>query len=158
MVPLMLLMVEQVKPVVRPLLATANPSAGASKVVDGAAAAMLFGPGTPRSRILPEVSTAPGTICARAASILLSAIPLLVGVGCKADSKLRLATVLGEAKHAAAPGWLMASPGRPWPERPSTWLALKMYCAPLKFQRLPSVPMQQKFGLVSSLLPPVTPN
>src|SRR5579871_463049 len=84
-VPLMLPMVEQVNPVVLPVLATANPSAGASSVEEGGAAAILLGPGTPRSRILPEASTVPGIICASAASTLLSAIPLLVGVGCRRD-------------------------------------------------------------------------
>src|SRR5579884_2859211 len=157
-VPLMLPMVEQVRPVVRPVFATDNPNAGASSVVEGGAAAMLSGPGTPKSRMLPEASTEPGTTCASAASTLLSAIPLLVGVGCNADWKLRLATVEGEAKQAADPGWLIASPGSPCPERASTWLLLKMYCEPLKFQRLPRVPTQQTFGLVSSPLPPVMPN
>src|ERR1700685_3935796 len=104
MVPLMLLTVEHVRPVVRPVLATANPSAGASRVAEGAAAAMLLGPGTPRSRMVPDASIVPGTIWASAASTLLSAIPLLVVVGCRADWKLRLATVLGEAKQADDPG------------------------------------------------------
>src|SRR4029077_11307285 len=85
MVPLMLLIAEQVNPVVLPLLATGKPSDGACSVEEGGAAAMLVGPGTPRSRIFPEASTIPATICARAASTLLSAIPLLVGVGSRAD-------------------------------------------------------------------------
>src|SRR5215467_2084128 len=107
------LMFEQVRPVVRPVLAIGRPSTGNSSVVEGGAEAMLVGPGTPRLRMLPEVSTAPGTISASAASTLLSAIPLLVGVGCKADWNFKLPTRLGDAKHADEPGWLMASPAIP---------------------------------------------
>src|SRR5262249_55537432 len=102
--------------------------------------------------------TAPGMILASAASTLLSAMPWLVGVGCRADMKLRLATALGDEKQAAAPGWLMASPAMPCPERPSVWLLLKIYCEPLRFHRLPNVPTQQAFAVKSCEFPPVTPN
>src|SRR5215471_17164142 len=124
---------EQVKPVVRPVFATCMPNDGSSSVAEGGAEAMPVCPGTPRSRIAPDVSIAPGTMRASAASTLLSAMPWLVGVGCRADWKLRLATAFGVAKQAAAPGWLIASPATPCPERATTWLLLRMYCWPLKF-------------------------
>src|SRR5437588_11930629 len=86
---------EQVKPVLRPLLATpsfaANTAAGLARVAEGGAAAMAPGPAAPRSRMAPLVSTVPGTIWAMAASTLLGAGPGLL-TGFKAAFCERLAT------------------------------------------------------------------
>src|SRR6185437_1901565 len=110
----MLLTVEQVSPVVRPLLAMFNPTLSGAVVDDGGAEAMLLAPPTPRSRMLPVVSTCPAATCARAASTLSVAGPVVPLRGSTKPS-LKLATTFGPAKHAAGPGWLMASPTVPAP-------------------------------------------
>src|SRR5215472_2389470 len=88
--------VEQVSPVLRPLLATPSllPStvAGLATVLEGAAAAMPVEPTAPRSRMLPDVSTVPEeTICAMAASTLLGEGPQ--GDGCPAQIPVVLVLV-----------------------------------------------------------------
>src|SRR5580693_8819212 len=70
--------VEQVSPVVRPLLATANPIDGASP--EPASGAPATGPLfastlAPSNRMFPLVSTLPGTICAIAASTGFGGLP-----------------------------------------------------------------------------------
>src|SRR6185437_14169613 len=83
-------MVEQVRPVVRPLLATDIPSCGTASVAEGGASAMPVGSALPGAR------------------------PLLAWVGMMVDWNCRLATVLDVATHAGeAPGWSMASPLTP---------------------------------------------
>src|SRR5579859_353151 len=67
--------VEQVNPVVLPLLPTPSFNAAVPIVADGGAGAMLEVPTAPRSRIVPEVSTSPATISAIAASTLSGAFP-----------------------------------------------------------------------------------
>src|ERR1044071_1355438 len=68
-------MVEQVRPVVLPLLPTACPSAATPMVLEGGSGVMLDAPTGPRSRMVPERSTWPDTISAIAASTLLGAWP-----------------------------------------------------------------------------------
>src|SRR5581483_2603186 len=100
-------MVEQVRPVVRPLLATPMFNAGVAIVAEGAAAAMVVVPDAPRSRIVPAVSTWPAIIWAIAASTLLGAAPVRpcwVPAGTSVACSVRLATVIGALKHAACPG------------------------------------------------------
>src|SRR5580765_3022062 len=67
--------VEQVRPVVLPLLPTLSPNPGVPIVWEGAAAAMLVVPTGPRSKIVPERSTCPALISAIAASTLLGEWP-----------------------------------------------------------------------------------
>src|SRR5579862_8435315 len=102
------LTVEQVSPVVLPLLATAIPRAGAAIVDEGGAAAMLVEPATPRSRMLPVRSTAPGTIAAMAESVLLGEAPVppaATPVGLSGAPKLKLAMGLdAPPKHSVGPG------------------------------------------------------
>src|ERR1700731_1924899 len=64
-------MVEQVSPVVLPLLATPCDRAGVPMVDEGGCGAMLVVPTGPRSRMVPLKSTCPGAISAIAASTLL---------------------------------------------------------------------------------------
>src|SRR5690348_2442161 len=115
----MLLTVEQVRPVVRPLLATFNPTLSTAVVDDGGAAAMLLAPATPRSSIAPLVSTSPAATCANPASTLSAARPVVPARGLT-KPWLKLATTFGLAKQAAGPGWLMASPTVPAPPFVST--------------------------------------
>src|SRR6202012_488090 len=75
-------MVEHVRPVVLPLLATfllfCITVAGSPGVPEGGAAAMLVGPAAPRSRMAPVWSTAlegVTSICAIAESTLLGELP-----------------------------------------------------------------------------------
>src|SRR5215475_3300009 len=68
-------MVEQVRPVVLPLLLTGSLRVGTPIVLEGGAGAMLVEPTGPRSRMVPLVSTSPGTISAIAASTFLGACP-----------------------------------------------------------------------------------
>src|SRR6478609_2471783 len=68
-------MLEQVRPVVLPLLPTACPNEGTPIVAEGGAAAMLVVPTGPRSRMLPERSTCPAAISAMPASTLLGEWP-----------------------------------------------------------------------------------
>src|SRR4249919_2159190 len=68
-------MLEQVRPVVLPLLPTACPNEGMPMVAEGGAAAILVVPTGPRSRMAPEVSTCPAAISANAASTLSGACP-----------------------------------------------------------------------------------
>src|SRR5579864_6703468 len=70
------LSVEQVSPVVLPLLATDMGRVGVAIVDEGGAAAMLVEPAKPRSRMVPVRSTAPGKICAIAESVLLGEGPV----------------------------------------------------------------------------------
>src|SRR5215472_1334142 len=99
----MLLTVEQVRPVVRPLFATANPTLSTAVVEDGAAAAILLAPAMPRSRMLPLLSTSPAATCAKPASTLSVASPVVPERGLTKPA-LKLAATLGLAKHAAGPG------------------------------------------------------
>jgi hypothetical protein len=133
---------EQVRPVVRLLLATFNPTLSTAVVDDGGAAAMLLGPATPRSRILPAVSTAPVAICARPASTL-SGANVLGGTGFTPDACVKVATVLGPAKQAAGPGWLIASPTVAVPKFVSTCWALNTNRPWERLISAPIVPTQQ---------------
>ena len=64
------LMLEQVRPELRPAFATPIPITGGIVLLAGGAALGTFGVelAAPSSRMLPEVSTAPEMICAMAAS------------------------------------------------------------------------------------------
>src|ERR1700757_1182661 len=108
MLVLMEVTVEQVSPVVRPLLATAWLSAGVARVADGCAAAILLAPAAPRSKMLPFRSTAPVVISAIAESVLLGEGPVppaATPVGLSAACCCSVATGLEEApKHAPCPG------------------------------------------------------
>src|SRR5208282_972608 len=144
--------VEQVNPVVLPLFATA-PLYGAAMAWAGVRPVPdVGGPGfgtpfvsvVPRSRMLPLVSTAPLTTCARAASIF--------GIDPVSRGKYseRFATVCVELlAHFTSinPGCVMPTPTSGLPEFPalfaSTWLLLRMYCVPLRVTKAPSVPEQQ---------------
>src|SRR5262249_32171477 len=152
-------MVEQVRPVVRPLFATPWPGtvcAFKTTVEEGGAAAMLLGPTAPRSRIVPDKSTCPETISAIAASTLLGASPQravvepeqlggsLLDGGFKALPCVRCATVSGVAtEQASCKGWLIASPAAPLSDRSNTWLLLRItgLVVPVRLQRLPTVPL-----------------
>src|SRR5690349_16906867 len=110
-------MLEQVRPVVLPLLPTASPNEGTPMVAEGDAAAMLVVPTGPRSRMVPEVSTCPATISAMAASTLSGACPqsgvvlpwqapvVSFAAGLSNAPWVRCATVSG----AGAPGAVQAS-------------------------------------------------
>lgn len=137
MLALILVMVEQVSPVVVPLLATLIPNWAAARVAEGGAGEMLVGSAGPRARMVLAVSTAPGTISARAASTLLGAMPLLKMVGTMVDCSCRLATTLGALKQAGDPGWLIASPGTPKLDLARMWLLLKRYNCPPRLTRPP---------------------
>src|SRR5262249_24413317 len=96
-------MVEQVRPLVRPLLATCMFTVGTPIVAEGGAAGRLVEPAVaPRSRIVPDGSTCPATTIAFAASPWLGAGPVrpfVVPAGTSAACWVRLATVSGALKH-----------------------------------------------------------
>src|SRR5579871_3499376 len=118
---------EQVNPLLRPLLATviapAVPStvAGLARVSEGGAAVMLEPLTGPRSRILPVVSTFPATTAAIDASTLLGAAPVVPLAGLRAACSERLATVLpGAQLLSTKPGCPMLSPTVPCSDLSST--------------------------------------
>ncbi len=144
------LTVEQVSPVVLPLLATAMPRVGTAIVDEGGAAAMLVEPAAPRSRMLPDRSTAPGTIWAIAESVLLGEAPVrpcAVPAGASGAPAVRTAMGLdAPPKHAT---WSGLSNGlrreyQSWtyPER-GCCSRLQAAARSARVQRLPMVPMQQ---------------
>src|SRR5215475_14876960 len=97
-----------VNPVVRPLLATLNPT-------DGLLTILL---GMPMSSINPVGSIAPGLSCATAASTFEEP-----SVGATVKS----ATIGGVWQLLSiSPGCEMSSPGLAWPLSPRTWLLLRM--------------------------------
>src|SRR5215472_15510715 len=100
--------VEQVSPVVRPLLATFILSAAVPTVPEGGAAGRLVVPAVaPRSRMVPAVSTVPLMIMAMAASTLLGEGPVrpcVVPAGASGACCVRLATGMSLAKQAGCPG------------------------------------------------------
>src|SRR5579871_1055037 len=124
------LMLEQVRPELRPAFATAMPTAGAIVVLAGGAALGTLGVelAVPSSRMLPEVSTAPGIICAMAASTVPILGAVLVPPCGKFTKSVKVATVvLGVQLLSTNPGWVIGStPFFPWSERASTWLLLRM--------------------------------
>src|SRR5580765_8287845 len=125
-------MVEQVSPVVLPLLPTPCPSAGVPIVEDGGSGAMLVAPTGPRSRIVPDKSTCPGAISAMAASTLLGDgpqrglgagfphAPGTFATGLSGAPCVSNATVSGGGLvlgvQASCRGWLIASPAAPLPD------------------------------------------
>src|SRR5450432_2691089 len=136
-------MAEQVKPVVRPLLATPIPMvvfALVTIVADGGASLIAVGVVVgPSSRIVPALSTvAAEFICAMAASTLLGATPqklvsafaqrppVIAAVGLRAACCVNVATLLVPEKHCTAPGCAITSPFAARLERASTWLLLRM--------------------------------
>src|SRR3954447_22997953 len=99
-------MLEQVRPVERPLLATGMPTVGATVSPAGAPEP----PSAPSPRMPPEVSTVPGTIRAIAASTLL----LFSAGACE-----KFATVwalLAVHETSTRPGWMIGSPDLAAPE------------------------------------------
>src|SRR5215471_1682788 len=157
--------VEHVRPVLRPLLATPSPFAntvdGTASVLEGGAAAMLPAPAAPRSRMLPLVSTVPGTIWAMAASTLLGAGPFVPLSGFRAAAALKWATVFapGAQLLSTSPGWLMISVvlAVPLSDLARTWLLLTMKVTPPRVISAPNVPEQHRLALVSVTLPPLVP-
>src|SRR5437588_12977704 len=101
--------VEHVWPVLLPTFATpsleAITVAGTANVADGGAAAIAVELATPSPRMLPLVSTWPGTMAANAASTLLV---------CRSANWLRFATVAPALQLLLSrPGCVMASPTAP---------------------------------------------
>src|SRR5229473_1552832 len=90
-------MAAQVRPVVRPLLATPRLTA----VLSSGAVVLA---GLPISKMAPEVSTSLATICARAASTLA----VLSGMACENFATVCVALALQPT--STRPGWLIASP------------------------------------------------
>src|SRR5579862_9077232 len=122
------LMLEQVKPEVRPALATPMRTAGATVLLAGGAGlGMLVELAVPSSRMLPEVSTAPGIISAIAASTVPVLGAVLLPPSGNFTNWLKLATRLpGLQPLSTSPGWVMGSPTVAWSDRASTWLLLKI--------------------------------
>src|SRR5690348_1216368 len=147
--------------------------AGAAMVADGGASPILVGPGVPKSRMVPVVSTAPGFTLAMAASTLLGACPqklkpcpahvpvVSFAAGFNVARAAELPIVAGAAKHATGPGWLITSEALSdgaASDLPSTWLLLNTNRLPPRLIRLPKVPMQQAVELSFSTSPPEVPS
>src|SRR5215472_6788635 len=133
--------VEQVSPLLRPLLATPSfaPSTveGLARLTEGGAASMIVVPAAPRSRMAPVVSTAKEGVVATAAiaaSTLLGAKPhsgavepeqgppvmLLVGFSAAASAKVPTTVPLWQLS-SIKPGWVTGSaPRAPSPDLSST--------------------------------------
>jgi hypothetical protein len=127
-----------VKPVVRPLLMTDMPTAGATVTADG----------VPMSSIAPVASIWPRRSCAMAASTFwLSGTAVVKSA----------TTVATRQLLSMRPGCVMSSPAAAWSPRASTWLLLRAYCVVPSVMSEPSVPPQQKRLLMSLTLPPETP-
>src|SRR5436305_3527309 len=100
-------MVEHVNPVLLPAFATANPTVGTARILEGGAGAMVMVAvsAAPRSRMFPLGSTAPGTACAIAASTLL----VVSGAACD-----KVATSVPPWHLLSTrPGWVTGSLGLP---------------------------------------------
>src|SRR5579862_896214 len=113
---LMELMLEQVSPELRPAFATPIPIKGAIGVLAGGAGSGTFGVelAAPSSRMLPEVSTAPLTICAIAASTVPVLGAVLVPPSGSCTNSVKLATgVAGVQLVSTSPGWATGSPAFP---------------------------------------------
>src|SRR5579864_719743 len=94
--------VEHVSPVVLPLFPTGSPNEAAPIVAEGAAGEMLVVPTGPKSRIVPETSTCPGTISAKAASTLLGAWPQRAAL----DASVAQGPVVSFATGLSAAPWV----------------------------------------------------
>jgi len=129
----MLSTVEQVSPVVRPLLATdsvfrfAAVSTSPVPAAGGAAPIWLLPPpAAPRARMAPLASTLLELVAASAASTL--AAP---AIGTQYWSVPTAVMPLTPEPSwvqpvSTSPGWMIVSPDWPWSESASTWLLLRM--------------------------------
>ncbi len=122
------LIVEQVSPVVRPLLATYMGRAGAPTVEEGGAAGRLVVPATPRSRSFPWVPLAPDNLGNCRVDIAGVGANAAWRWGCRREwcPLSKVGNSDGAMKHAVAPGWAMDCTYHSWTSKYArTWLLLK---------------------------------